>query len=166
MDHPAAAARTDPPATFRPAFAHDPHASPNNARLSQPKVVAASAAAVNAAIVGFGVPPVAAKPILKALPALLGNPNTLARDQGKVIALSLHQRIGSPVEARLKDIKPVLLKELADSWSAQGEDRVQRQGILREPAATLHHPQAAEGRRLDARVQEEVDLQRKRNSFG
>ena len=84
----------------------------------QPKIVALAAVTTTRVVEAFGTSVVKYKAILKALPGLFAHADAKVRDAGKDLAVELYSWAGGSVEASLKALKPVQLKELKEHWES------------------------------------------------
>eukprot|EP00051_Salpingoeca_urceolata_P019401 m.283246 g.283246 ORF g.283246 m.283246 type:complete len:2080 (+) comp19412_c0_seq6:220-6459(+) len=84
----------------------------------QPKVIARSACAIRTAVESFGAKVFQLKPLLKGIPTLLGHADKNVREEGKQLVVELYRWIKAAVQTGLKDVKPVMMKELEQAWGA------------------------------------------------
>ncbi|KAM0755289.1 ARM repeat-containing protein [Meredithblackwellia eburnea MCA 4105] len=89
--------------------------------LKQPKVVAGTVQALAEIIRSYGPRTVKPNQILASLPKIFAHSDGSVRAQGTALALALHGYLGPALDPSLRELKPVQVKELGETFKAADE---------------------------------------------
>nr|WAW84822.1 CKAP5/XMAP215 [Halisarca dujardinii] len=110
----------------------------------QPKIVAACAEALTAALRQFGSKVVGVKPLVKALPPLFDHKDKLVRAAAKGLTVEMYRWLGAALRPTLEgSLKPVQMKELSEDWEKLPTTKAHPERYLRSEMKKMEAQQAA-----------------------
>ncbi|KAJ6636203.1 Protein mini spindles [Pseudolycoriella hygida] len=96
-----------------------------------PKIVAASTAAVTLALNKFGNKVIMLKPLIKQIPVLLGDRDKNVRDEGKLLIVEIFRWIGAALKPHLSSLPAVIQTELESEFEKVKNDKAEPSRFLK-----------------------------------